>query len=159
MKKKKYTIIHNLTATVEIAVLAETEEEAFEIAAQNNIDPRDYNFELVDAGIGDVEDVPDLDETMAKAETIIKKAEEEEISFDLSPWPCIEAETWNGIDYNSKKELTENVFWDKHFDEIAFTLDSGAEVNMSELPKLQQLEICLQIISQAEENGVDVSAL
>lgn len=57
---KKYTIIHNFTAVASIEVLAETREEAFEKARQNDIDPSDYEFELDSAEIGHEEDVPEV---------------------------------------------------------------------------------------------------
>lgn len=154
--KKKYTVHFNWYATADVEVLAESEEDAIEQAREVELDPNDYHYDLNEESVIGTEDVPDLEDTIAQAEIIIKKAEEDEIFFDLSPWPWIRTETWNGIDYNSKKELAENVFWDKHFDEIAFTLDGGAEVNLSELPELQQLELCLQIINPAESNGVNL---
>ena len=44
---KKFTIIHNFTAVASIEVIAETREEAFEKAKENDLELSDYNFELV----------------------------------------------------------------------------------------------------------------
>ncbi len=41
---KKYTIIHNFTATASIEVIANNQEEAFQKARENDLDLADYNF-------------------------------------------------------------------------------------------------------------------
>ena len=54
---KKFIVIHNFTAVASIEVIAETREEAFEKAAQNNIELSDYNFELESAEIAHEEEI------------------------------------------------------------------------------------------------------
>lgn len=148
---RKFIIIHNFTATASIEVLAETREEAFEKAAQNDLDLADYEFELDSAEIGHEEEVPDLQEIIEKAESIIKKADEDDIAFVLSPWPRVTTELWNGQNMEHRHELTENIYWNAEGDEIGFTLDGGAEAILSEFPEIEQLNICLAIIEQASK--------
>ena len=150
---KKYTIIHNLTAAVSIEVLAETREEAFEKAAKNNIDPRDYDFELDNAEIGDEEDVPDLQELIAKAEAIIKKADQEEDHITLNPWPLVTTESWDGSQMLYHKQLMYQLYWDYESDEIGFnTEESAGDFYLSELPEIEQFELCQTIIKTQEHD-------
>lgn len=151
---KKFTIIHNFTATASIDVLAETREEAFAKAAKNELELTDYDFELDSAEIGHEEDVPDLSTLIEQAETIMKKADEQSIDFMLYPWSRVTTEVWNGTNMEHRHELTENVYWNEEDDEIGFTLDGGSEAILSEFPEIEQLEICQKIIAQAEANNV-----
>lgn len=148
---RKFIIIHNFTATASIEVLAETREEAFAKAAQNELDLADFDFELDSAEIGHEEEVPDLQEIIEKAESIIKKADEDDIAFVLSPWPRVTIELWNGQNMEHRHELTENIYWNAEDDEIGFTLDGGAEAILSEFPEIEQLNICRAIIEQASK--------
>lgn len=148
---RKFIIIHNFTAIASIEVLAETREEAFEKAAKNDLDLADYDFELDSAEIGHEEEIGDLWEIVDKAESIIKKADEDDIAFVLSPWPCVTTELWNGQNMEHRHELTENIYWNAEDDEIGFTLDGGAEAILSEFPEIEQLNICLAIIEQASK--------
>lgn len=148
---RKFIIIHNFTATASIEVLAETREEAFEKAAKNDLDLADYDFELDSAEIGHEEEIGDLQKIVDKAESIIKKADEDDIAFVLSPWPRVTTELWNGHDMEHRHELTENIYWNAEDDGIGFTLDGGAEAILSEFPEIEQLNICLAIIEQASK--------
>lgn len=151
---KKFTVIHNFTATASIEVLAETREEAFEKARQNELDLADYDFELDSAEIGHEEDIPTLSTLIEKAEAIIKKANEEDVCFVINPWPRVTTELWTGYNMEHRQELTENVYWNAEDDEIGFTLDGGAEAILSEFPEIEQFNICQSIIAQAELNGI-----
>jgi len=151
---KKFTVIHNFTATASIEVLAETREEAFEKARRNELDLSDYDFELDNAEIGHEEEVHDLSTLIEQAESIMKKADEQEITFMLYPWPRVTVEHWTGYGMEHRQELTENVYWNFDDDEIGFTLDGGSEAILSEFPELEQFTICQRIIAQAESNGV-----
>lgn len=153
---KKYTIIHNFTAVASIDVLAETREEAFAKARQNDLELTDYDFDLDSAEIGHEEDVPDLSTLIEQAETIMKKADEQGIDFMLYPWSRVTTEVWNGTNMEHRHELTENVYWNEEDDEIGFTLDGGAEAILSEFPEIEQYEICQKIIAQAEANKVQL---
>lgn len=142
---KKYTIIHNLTATVSIEVLAETREEAFEKASQNNIDPRDYDFELDSAEIGHEEAVPDLKSLIKEAEDILKQSD----SIELDPWPTITVLVWNGERTEPIREIIENIYWDSVREEIGFETDRCSELTISDIPEIEQLELCEAIIEQS----------
>ena len=74
---KKFTIIQNFTAVTSIEVLAETREEAFQKARENDLELSDYSFELDSAEIGREEDIPDLQELINKASEVIKRYGEE----------------------------------------------------------------------------------
>lgn len=150
---KKFTIIHNLTATVAIEVLAETREEAFEKASKNNIDPRDYEFELDSAEIGHEEEVPDLQELIAKAEAIIKKADEEDDEITLFPWPLVSVESWDGTKMEYHHQRMYQLYWDYEADEIGFNTEESAGDNcLGELPEIEQFEICKAIIKTQEHD-------
>lgn len=144
---KKYTIIHNLTATVAIEVLAETREEAFEKASKNNIDPRDYDFELDNAEIGREEEAPNLKDLIEQAEAIVKAADEEDETITLSPWPLVTTESWDGTQMQYEKQLMSLIYWDYEADEIGFnTEESAGDFLFSELPDIEQIELCQSII-------------
>lgn len=148
---KKFTIIHNLTATVSIEVLAETREEAFKKASKNNIDPRDYDFELDSAEIGDEEEVPDLQKLIEKAEAIIKKADEEDDEITLFPWPLVTVESWDGSKMEYHHQRMSLLYWDYEVNEIGFnTEESSGDFYLSELPEIEQLELCISIIKTQE---------
>jgi len=152
--KRKFSIIYNFTATATAEILAESEEEALQKAKDYDFDPCDYHFELDCIEVGKSEEVPDLDSLIRQAEHIILKADKKEVFFSLPVWPTIRCSLWNGYDYDTRREPADGIFWDTKSDEICFSLESGAEVNLSELPEVQQLEICQQIIQQAEPNGI-----
>lgn len=148
---RKFTIIHNLTATVAIEVLAETREEAFVKASKNNIDPRDYDFELDSAEIGHEEEVPDLQKLIAKAEAIIKKADEEDDEITLFPWPLVTVESWDGSKMEYHHQRMSLLYWDYEVNEIGFnTEESSGDFYLSELPEIEQLELCNSIIKTQE---------
>ena len=148
---KKYTVIHNFTATVSIEVLAENQEEAFEKASKNDIDPRDYDFELDNAEIGDEEEIPDLTELITKAESIIKKADQEDETIILNPWPVVTTESWDGTQMLYHKQLMYQLYWDYEYDEIGFnTEESAGDFYLSELPEIEQYNLCQQIIKTKE---------
>lgn len=148
---RKFTIIHNLTATVAIEVLAETREEAFKKASKNNIDPRDYDFELDSAEIGHEEEVPDLQGLIEKAEAIIKKADEEDDEITLFPWPLVTVESWDGSKMEYHHQRMSLLYWDYEVNEIGFnTEESSGDFYLSELPEIEQFEICNSIGASAK---------
>lgn len=146
---KKFTIIHNLTATVSIEVLAETREEALEKASKNNIDPRDYDFEFDNAEIGHEEEVQDLLVLIEQVESIMKNDIE---GITLNPWPQVTLEYWNGENMVHKHDLMDCIFWNQDDDEIGFnTSSSAADYNLSELPEIEQYKVCQAIIQAAKD--------
>lgn len=152
--KKKFTVRFNWYATADVEVLAESEDDAIKLAKQVELDPSDYNYDLNESSVIGTEDVPDLDKTIKQAEAIIKKSDNKNLYFSLDPKPWVRIKLWDGIDYYTQKQSVESISFDKRYDEISFMLEGRGEICLSELPELQQLEICQSIINQAASNGV-----
>ncbi|MBQ0074169.1 MAG: hypothetical protein KBT34_08225 [Prevotella sp.] len=155
---KKFTIIHNFTATASIDVLAETREEAFAKAAKNELELTDYDFELDSAEIGHEEDVPDLQETIDKATTIIKKFCEgagQDDFYSVPCYPTITTQVWNGDEYIKHKNTVEDFYYDS---DKGLMMDVGEvfEVELSELSDVEQLNVCQVIINAAPNNGIEL---
>ena len=152
---KKFTIIHNFTATASIEVLAETREEAFEKARENDLELSDYNFELDSAEIGREEDVPDLKELINKASEVIKRYEEEgnNSCFSVPTYPTITTQSWNGDEFIKQRNIVEDFYYDSDKGLMMY-VGEGFEVELDELPEIEQLEVCELIIREASNNGI-----
>lgn len=154
---KKFTIIHNFTAVASIEVIAETREEAFQKARENDLELSDYDFELDSAEIGREEDIPDLQELINKASDVIKRYGEEEHDnfFSVPTYPTITTESWNGDEFIKQRNIVEDFYWDS---EKGLMLDvgEGFEVELDELPEIEQLNVCQVIIDAAQANGVEL---
>ena len=152
---KKFTIIHNFTAVASIEVLAETREEAFQKARENDLELSDYDFELDSAEIGREEDMPDLQELINKASEVIKRyGEEEHYSFFSVPtYPTITTESWNGDEFIKQRNIVEDFYWDSEKG-LMMDVGEGFEVELDELPEIEQLEVCELIIREASNNGI-----
>lgn len=154
---KKFTIIHNFTAVASIEVLAETREEAFEKARENNLELSDYDFELDSAEIGREEDIPDLKELINKASEVIKRYGEEEHDsfFSVPTYPTITTQAWNGDEFIKHHNIVEDFYWDSEKG-LMMDVGEGFEVELDELPEIEQLNVCQVIIDAAQANGVEV---
>ena len=154
---KKFTIIHNFTAVASIEVIAETREEAFEKAKENDLELSAYNFELDSAEIGREEDIPDLQELINKAGEVIKRYGEEEHDsfFSVPTYPTITTESWNGNDFIKQRNIVEDFYWDS---EKCLMMDvgEGFEVELDELPEIEQLNVCQVIIDAAQANSIEL---
>ena len=152
---KKFTIIHNFTAAASIEVLAETREEAFEKARENDLELSDYNFELDSAEIGREEDVPDLKELINKASEVIKRYEEEgnNSCFSVPTYPTITTQSWNGDEFIKQRNIVEDFYYDSDKGLMMY-IGEGFEVELDELPEIEQLEVCELIIREASNNGI-----
>ena len=152
---KKFTIIHNFTAAASIDVLAETREEAFQIAKENDLELSAYNFELDSAEIGREEDMPDLQELINKASEVIKRYGEEEHDsfFSVPTYPTITTESWNGNEFIKQRNIVEDFYWDSEKG-LMMDVGEGFEVELDELPEIEQLEVCELIIREASNNGI-----
>lgn len=152
---KKFTIIHNFTAVASIEVLAETREEAFQKARENDLELSDYDFELDSAEIGREEDMPDLQELINKASEIIKSYGEEEYDsfFSVPTYPTITTESWNGDEFIKQRNIVEDFYWDSEKG-LMMDVGEGFEVELDELPEIEQLEVCELIIREASNNGI-----
>lgn len=154
---KKFTIIHNFTAVASIEVIAETREEAFEKAKENDLELSAYNFELDSAEIGREEDIPDLQELINKASEVIKRyGEEEHDSFFSVPiYPTITTESWNGDEFIKQRNIVEDFYYDSDKGLMMY-IGEGFEVELDELPEIEQLNVCQVIIDAAQANGIEL---
>ena len=152
---KEFTIIHNFTAAASIEVLAETREEAFEKARENDLELSDYNFELDSAEIGREEYVPDLQELINKASEVIKRYGEEEHDscFSVPTYPTITTQSWNGNEFIKHHNIVEDFYYDSDKGLMMY-VGEGFEVELDELPEIEQLEVCELIIREASNNGI-----
>lgn len=154
---KKFTIIHNFTAVASIEVIAETREEAFEKARENDLELSDYDFELDSAEIGQEEDIPDLQELINMAGEVIKRYGEEEHDsfFSVPTYPTITTQSWNGDEFIKQRNIVEDFYWDSEKG-LMMDVGEGFEVELDELPEIEQLNVCQVIIDAAQANGVEV---
>ena len=154
---KKFTIIHNFTAVASIEVIAETREKAFEKAKENDLELSAYNFELDSAEIGREEDIPDLQELINKASEVIKRYGEEEHDsfFSVPTYPTITTESWNGNDFIKQRNIVEDFYWDSEKG-LMMDVGEGFEVELDELPEIEQLNVCQVIIDAAQANGIEL---
>ena len=152
---KKFTIIHNFTAVASIEVIAETREEAFEKARENDLELSAYNFELDSAEIGREEDIPDLQELIGKASEVIKRYGEEEHDscFSVPTYPTITTQSWNGEEFLKHHNIVEDFYYDSDKGLMMY-VGEGFEVELDELPEIEQLEVCELIIREASNNGI-----
>ena len=154
---KKFTIIHNFTAVASIEVLAETREEAFEKAKENDLDLSAYNFELDSAEIGREEDIPGLQELINKASEVIKRYGEEEHDsfFSVPTYPTITTQSWNGDEFIKHHNIVEDFYYDSDKGLMMY-IGEGFEVELDELPEIEQLNVCQVIIDAAQANGIEL---
>ena len=154
---KKFIIIHNFTAVASIEVLAETREEAFQKARENDLELSDYSFELDSAEIGREEDIPDPKELISKASEVIKRYGEEEHDnfFSVPTYPTITTESWNGDEFIKHHNIVEDFCWDSEKG-LMMDVGEGFEVELDELPEIEQLNVCQVIIDAAQANGVEL---
>ena len=154
---KKFTIIHNFTAVASIEVIAETREEAFQKARENDLELSDYDFDLDSAEIGREEDVPDLQELINKAGEVIKRYGEEEHDnfFSVPTYPTITTQSWSGDEFIKQRNNVEDFYWDSEKG-LMMDVGEGFEVELDELPEIEQLNVCQVIIDAAQANGVEL---
>ena len=147
---KKYSIIHNFTATAYIEVLAETREEAFEKARENQLDLYDYNFELDSAEIITEEDVPDLQGLISQAGKIIEKyMKEHDCYMPLETNYTITTEVWDGVQFVKHNNIVDNL----HIDTtggIIINSSESIEIALEELSDIEQFNICKLIIQKTK---------
>ena len=154
---KKFTIIHNFTAVASIEVLAETREEAFQKAKENDLELSAYNFELDSAEIGREEDIPDLQELINKASEVIKRYGEEEHDsfFSVPTYPTTTTESWNGDEFIKQRNIVEDFYWDSEKG-LMMDVGEGFEVELDELPEIEQLNMAQILIDAAKDNGMEL---
>lgn len=148
---KKYTVIHYYDAAIAVEVLASDEDEAREAANAVYYDSNDMRLERNGSEIIDATEVPELSELIEKAENIIKEAERLDIEINFDPWPTVTTEWWNGSYMEHRHQVITTLFWDYERNEIGFnTDDSAADYGLSEIPDIEQHNICTQIINDVK---------
>lgn len=153
---KKFTVIHNFTAVASIEVLAETREEAFEKAKENDLELSDYNFELDSAEIGHEETTSDLQDFISKANKILKKYQEKrDKCFYMPIYPTVTTLSWDGYKYTKHRNITEDFYYDSDKGLIMY-VGEGLEIELDELSEIEQMNVCQSIIDAAPLNGVDL---
>lgn len=154
---KKYTIHYNFYATADVEVLADSEEDAKSKARLVELELKDYDFNLNEETIIDWEDVPDLGELIQKASAIIKQygEGEQEDFFNVPCYPTVTTQCWNGEEFLKQKNLVEDFYYDPEKG-LMMDVGEGFEVELSELPELEQMEVCQVIIDSAKENGIEL---
>lgn len=144
---KRYYIHYNYYATADVPVLAETEEEALQKAREVHLDLEDYDFTLNEESIIDEEEVPDIKSLIKEAENILKQSD----SIELNPWPTVTILVWNGEYMEPIRETIENIYWDEEREEIGFETDRCSELTISDIPDIEQIELCQTIIKTQEQ--------
>ena len=140
---KKFIIKRCFYAEVEIAVLANSEDEARQKARNTEIPFENYHFEPDTEIVEDEEEIQDLFDMIREATTIIKQKEE------LVPddCPCIHLELWNGDDWETKRKEICSIFWDNGEEQIGMELNDESEVLLDDLTEIEQYEVCKSIIN------------
>lgn len=145
---KKYKIIHYYDAAIALEVLAATEDEALEQAKGVDFDMNNLHLERNGSEIIEAIEVPDLKHIIEKAEDIIREADKDDKEIKLDPWPTVTTEWWNGNYMEYRHQTISHIFWDYDRNEIGFqTDDSAADYGLSEIPDIEQHNLCTQIIN------------
>lgn len=144
---KKYTIRCSFLAEADVAVLANSEDEARQKARNTDIPFENYHFEPDTEIVEDEEEIQDLSDMIREATTIIKQKEE------LVPddCPCIHLELWNGDDWETKRKKVSAVFWDNEEEKIGIELNNESDMLLDELTEIEQYEVCKSIINTKTE--------
>lgn len=152
---KKYTILYCFDAVANIEVLANSKEEARNKAREIELDLNDYDLQLNEEEVVKEEDVPDLNDLIQKATSIIKQYDEEghEDYFAVPSYPVITTQCWNGDEFVKQKNVVEDFYYDS---EKGLMMDVGEkfEAELSELPDIEQMIVCQVIINSAKDNGI-----
>lgn len=153
---RKYVIHYNYFATADVTVLANSEEEAIKKAEQIEIPNDEFYLEYDNKEVCESEEVPDLQELIDKAETIIRKFDEGAGKDDFYKVPCYPTITtlcWDGDKLNQRKNVVENFYYDKG---IMLDMGEGFDVELAELTDIDLLNVCQVIIDSAQANGVEL---
>lgn len=147
---KKYTIHYNYYATAQVQVLANSEKEAILKARDVSICTDEFNFSLNEEDIVDQIDVPELCELMAKAEKKLKDADSLGNEVILDPWPKVTVQVWDGKRMANTYQTLENIYYDEDREEIGFETDYNSELTISDIPEIEQHNLCFMIINGKE---------
>ena len=140
---KKFIIKRCFYAEVEIAVLANSEDEARQKARNTEIPFENYHFEPDTETVEDEEEIQDLSDMIREVTTIVKQKEE------LVPDDCpsIHLELWNGDDWETKRKEICSIFWNNEEGQIRMELNDESDVLLDDLTEIEQYEVCKSIIN------------
>ena len=155
---RKYVIHYNYFATADVTVWANSKEEAIEKADQIELSNDEFDLQFDTREVYGSEDVPDLNEIIDKAEEIIRKFDEGAGKDDFYSVPCYPTVTpycWNDDEMAKNKNTVEDFYYDSDKG-LMMDVGQGFEVELDELPEIEQLNVCQVIIDAAQANGIEL---
>lgn len=159
---KKYSVNVHYDAIIEVDVLADSEEEAIRLAENIASDmPRDrmwiQNGPENSCVTESVELEMSFEDAKNKAVEIMKKADEEDVYFDLDETFTISGKIWDGDDYLSVSCCSNACSWDNLAETVLMNCGNDyEEMDIDELPDALQYDIFLCIIKSAASNGIEL---
>lgn len=152
---KKYVVICRYYATAEFEVLANSEKEANEKADQVELSPDDFFFDFIDSEISEAEEVPELSGMIERTGEILDRfsKEKDDEVYTVPAYPIVTTNIWDGREIKKVQNLIEDFYWDKEKG-LMMDVGEGFEVELDELPEIEQLEVCELIIREASNNGI-----
>ena len=152
---KKYVIVCRYYATAEIEVLANSEKEANEKADQVELSPEDFIFDFIDSEISEAEEVPELSDMIERTGKILDRfsKEKDDEVYTVPAYPIVTTNIWDGQEIKKVRNLVEDFYWDSEKG-LMMDVGEGFEVELDELPEIEQLEVCELIIREASNNGI-----
>lgn len=152
---KKYVIVCRYYATAEIEVLANSEKEANEKADQVELSPEDFVFDFIDSEISEAEEVPELSDMIERTGKILDRfsKEKDDEVYTVPAYPIVTTNIWDGREIKKVRNLVEDFYWDSEKG-LMMDVGEGFEVELDELPEIEQLEVCELIIREASNNGI-----
>lgn len=150
---KKYTIHFNYYATVDIEVLADSEEEAIQKADEKEIPLEDFDLTYNSKNVMFEEEVEDLETLIEKASSIIRNYDAEERGFyKVDCYPTIISKVvWDGNDWRDIKNIVEDFYWDETEEKLGVIVNENEEVLISELNEMEQFDVCQTIINSVKK--------
>ena len=75
--------------------------------------------------------------------------------FSVPTYPTITTESWNGNEFIKQRNIVEDFYWDSEKG-LMMDVGEGFEVELDELPEIEQLNVCQVIIDAAQANGIEL---
>ena len=79
--------------------------------------------------------------------------EEHDCCFSVPTYPTVTTESWNGDEFIKHHNIVEDFYYDSDKGLMMY-VGEGFEVELDELPEIEQLEVCELIIREASNNGI-----
>lgn len=155
---KKYTVHYDYYATVDVEVLADSEEEALFKSGANEIPVEDFYFTFDTKEVVSEEEVDDLETMIEKASSIIKNYDADNRGiYKVERYPTINSKVvWDGEVWKRIKNIVEDFYWDKEKSELGMIVNENEEILISELEdEIDVFNICQTIIESEKLNGIE----